>query len=497
MLSRPVSRCAHNTLSIPHPNLYCRCPTLGSPFIVTTRPQHRRSSSKTSAPPGGSNPSNGPRNPTAEAPNARNSAPESNTDAVNKRRAPSGLGARRKSKGQELSTEDMASRTRHDAFVGVPAVPPTTYLALEGLSSSHPVYRRICLHTAQQHLITFLHHLDVKLSSLFAMDRPISVTRTGYPPFVDSKRFNSIFEPRTNVHRIEDTTYTLTSAISALDSASSRSSHAHTKGSTRSSDDLYSNILQTSTSSNDEGTINLDDPPSLEDLTRQFRPFMKPPPPVPLGDASAIRAEAARCSADAARQMKDAPDAAMQTQLRRKNKTFTTTLTIEESTSKSGVKTYSASASPILEHDAEADSELQSSPNHSIVQRRPSQQHHVRRKVMPARQPFLSRMRTRMAIQARSLEHQLDTSPMGRDAQQPVSSHDQAVEKSHAIDGSSVSETNALVSDVDLEGSHQGNEIREMLLISVKRLRKLKMKKHKYKRLMKRTRNLRIRENRN
>jgi hypothetical protein len=36
----------------------------------------------------------------------------------------------------------------------------------------------------------------------------------------------------------------------------------------------------------------------------------------------------------------------------------------------------------------------------------------------------------------------------------------------------------------------------KMLLISVKRQRKLKMKKHKYKKLMKRTRNLRRRQDR-
>ena len=39
--------------------------------------------------------------------------------------------------------------------------------------------------------------------------------------------------------------------------------------------------------------------------------------------------------------------------------------------------------------------------------------------------------------------------------------------------------------------------MRKMFLISVKRQRKLKMKKHKYKKLMKRTRNLRRKLDRN
>ncbi|KAF2237964.1 hypothetical protein EV356DRAFT_508531 [Viridothelium virens] len=113
---------------------------------------------------------------------------------------------------------------------------------------------------------------------------------------------------------------------------------------------------------------------------------------------------------------------------------YKTTILVTESVHANGQKTYTASTSPL--------EEVHSSPNAKVI---PPEE----AKRDPSRQPFLERMRIR--------QRKLDEFRQGR---------------------------------------HRGL-YGKMLLISVKRQRKLKMKKHKYKKLMKRTRNLRRKLDRN
>ena len=113
---------------------------------------------------------------------------------------------------------------------------------------------------------------------------------------------------------------------------------------------------------------------------------------------------------------------------------YKTTILVTESVHANGQKTYTASTSPL--------EEVASAPPAQIIE--PSET--ARYKIQ---QPFLERMRIR---QRRLNEYRQ--------------------ERSKGVNG-------------------------KMLLISVKRQRKLKMKKHKYKKLMKRTRNLRRRLDRN
>ena len=147
--------------------------------------------------------------------------------------------------------------------------------------------------------------------------------------------------------------------------------------------------------------------PNLEELVKQFRPFNVPPPPMPF-DMSAGASEEVQARQDEAGIMKVVEDEEPRLT---QHMTYQTTVTIEETTSPEGDKTFTASATPIIVRNAAA---------------------------RVPRQPFLTRMAHRQTV----LE--------------PSSGEDEG-----------------------------------MMLISVKRQRKLKMKKHKYKKLMKRTRNLR------
>lgn len=223
-----------------------------------------------------------------------------------------------------------------------------------------------------------------------------------------------MFEPRTpNNNKFGDVIYTVGSAVESLEAASGEET------------DLRWEVLQES-SSNAEPVKHLDGAPkghvSLEKLISQFRPFRVPPAPVPFD-----------MTAESQPKRVEKREARARRVARPKQKSWSTTIVVTESTFEDGQKTYTAATSPIVR--------VPVPPRADIVDPVTG-----RRRIQ---QPFLERMRVR---QQRWEEYR----------------QDRATEKG-----------------------------REMLLISVKRQRKLKMKKHKYKKLMKRTRNLRRRLDRN
>jgi len=223
-----------------------------------------------------------------------------------------------------------------------------------------------------------------------------------------------MFEPRTqNNNKFGDVIYTVGSAVESLEAASGEEH------------DLRWEILQES-SSNAESVRHLDGAPkgqvSLEKLISQFRPFKVPPAPVPFDMNAEPQTKRAEPRETRTRRV-----------TRPKQKSWSTTIVVTESTFADGQKTYSAATSPIVR--------IPVPPKADIVDPVTG-----RRRIQ---QPFLERMRIR--------QQQWDER-----------GQDRATEKG-----------------------------RKMLLISVKRQRKLKMKKHKYKKLMKRTRNLRRRLDRN
>lgn len=150
---------------------------------------------------------------------------------------------------------------------------------------------------------------------------------------------------------------------------------------------------------------------SIDQMLSKFIPFSPPPAPVPFDQAQ----EAAAALAEQPQRRQSEVVA---------KRSWRASVVVTESTDAAGIKTYSASTTPMVEIKV---------PESEIVGMEEIQ----------TRQPFLERMRQREVDNNRARGDRLD-------------------------------------------GARS-----DMQLISVKRQRKLKMKKHKYKKLMKRTRLLR------
>lgn len=258
------------------------------------------------------------------------------------------------------------------------------------------------------------------MSSFFSIHRPISVT-TPIPSESSNKAFSSIFKGKPPPkHKLNDIMFTLSSAVDTLENTSSGHHNQDIQQMTSEEMDLRQAVTQAS-SSNAEHTTHLDIPAktlhiNLQELAKNFRPFNPPPAPVPLGSGTENATDLPQTTLNQSEAV---------TQSAPRHKSYTTTLTIHESTYPNGQKTYKTHTTPIVE-------EPTSSQAHDDSSRYlPSAPHN---------QPFLGRMRDRQ-----------------------VQYLDRLVER---------------------EG---------WMAISVKRQRKLKMKKHKYKKLMKRTKNLRRR----
>lgn len=260
-------------------------------------------------------------------------------------------------------------------------------------------------------------YTDIQIASLFAQHRPISLS-TPVPSETSPTHFASIFESKSKSRTsTAEVIFTLNSVLQDFEQATSATHPTST-----SEPDLQTIVNQASTSNADPQPQHLDLPAksfhiNLQELSKKFLPFAPPPPPIPL----AAMQEAAR--------KKGTKDA--RRELPVKQRTYTTTLTVYESTNKDGKTTYETHSTPLVEE--------QRSPN----LREPSES----TERLPSGQPrleFLKRMRDR---------------------------------RTHY--------------DIRIDERYNGKEI--LHAISVKRQRKLKMKKHKYKKLMKRTKNLRRR----
>ena len=256
---------------------------------------------------------------------------------------------------------------------------------------------------------------EIHIASFFSVHRPISVT-TSVPPASSESSFSSIFTARDRQRYLPaDVIYTLSSAVDSMEHNASQSSHQVKVGS-----DLHAAVTQASVSNSDSAMIrHLDgNQPhdiqiNLQELAKTFRPFVPPPPPVPMDATQKATSKTQKVAAK---------------RRRTTQKSYSTTLTILESTHPNGRKTYKAQTTPICEDPVKAFTTVTDQPPAS-------------------RQPFLNHMWERQ----RQLEKWRDNRPA--------------------------------------KGMWRA--------ISVKRQRKLKMKKHKYKKLMRRTRNLRRRLDRN
>lgn len=204
-----------------------------------------------------------------------------------------------------------------------------------------------------------------------------------------------------------------------LESRGSKQTHTQSDQ-TQEEIELRAAVTQASVSNAEPETRHLDGAPgnelgmSLQQLTDRFRPFMPPPTPVPMGSLEAEARE------------QDLAEQRRAERTKTQKKSYTTVLTILESTHPNGQKTYEARTSPIVEDSPDPSATARHAPSSTPTS-------------------FLERMRIRQ----------------------------------------------------EKWEDFRDERARTMEAISVKRQRKLKMKKHKYKKLMKRTRNLRRRLDRN
>ena len=255
------------------------------------------------------------------------------------------------------------------------------------------------------------------MSNFFSLHRPISVTMP-IPPESSTAAFSSIFDPKpTPSHKPTGVIYTLSSVADTSENAASGAQSQASQHMTQEQVHLRAAVTQASPSNTDQSPQHLDLPAktfhiNLQELVNKFRPYVRPPPPIPTD--STLPKEAPQESPMPAERQSES--VVLQ-------KTFTTTLSIQENTYRSGRRSYKMHTTPIMESPGFIEGA-------KGVYLPPA----------PRGQPFLGRMRERQT-------QYMDRSSDGEIWQ----------------------------------------------AISVKRQRKLKMKKHKYKKLMKRTKNLRRR----
>ncbi|TAQ90119.1 hypothetical protein B7494_g1555 [Chlorociboria aeruginascens] len=239
-------------------------------------------------------------------------------------------------------------------------------------------------------------------SSFFSLHRPISLTHS-YPKTITNDAFAAIFRPRTKSNT-DEVISTLSSTIQSLSPGKERSHLRALKEEEWNPQTDEFRAAITAESYRKAETQHLDNIPldaamqfQGHAISTKYMPFNPPAAPVPKNTAESLLA-----GAEAAQQEPQ-------------TRTYTTVLTIQESTDSNGEVSYVTQTSPFVVED---------SPTKAYT-------------------PYKDRMQIRR------------------------------------------------------QQFEEREQRQEMFAISVKRQRKLKMKKHKYKKLMRRTRNLRRRLDRN
>ena len=296
------------------------------------------------------------------------------------------------------------------------------------------------------------------MSSFFSLHRPISLSRP-FPNHTDQDVFDQIFEPSSsNPKDPRDVMYTLSNTIDSLENATQD----------QSGEDLHWTIVQESSSASGGVVKHLDGSPrtkTLEEIVGHLKPFKAPPAPEPWPPAQSQSQTQRKASAQRALQSRE-PDRAYQT-----------TIVIHETTGENGEKYFSTSTTPMVQ--------ISTGNNISSKRHLPSRTSpHTIRAPTIQHQPFLTRLLTRNAQYAQTLTERSYHEP-------PSSSSEQTKPREGEVERQERQEGGIVISRVRRERAR--HEMGKMEAISVKRQRKLKMKKHKYKKLMKKTRNLRRR----
>ncbi|KAB8077810.1 hypothetical protein BDV29DRAFT_167485 [Aspergillus leporis] len=181
-------------------------------------------------------------------------------------------------------------------------------------SSQHTVFSRLPSVPSTQHLQPH----DVHVASFFSIHRPISVSTT-VPPLSSPEAFDAIFTARKpSKQEADDVIFTLSSAVNSMENSAFPLGEQE---GTLNHFDMEGNHL--------DGMNMAELKVSVEELTRRLRPFNPPPPPVPFDE------------------MKD--NGAVELENFSAHETsYSTVLTIHESTHADGRKTYEAHTGPFV-----------------------------------------------------------------------------------------------------------------------------------------------------
>ncbi|GFF43656.1 hypothetical protein IFM46972_07281 [Aspergillus udagawae] len=178
-------------------------------------------------------------------------------------------------------------------------------------SNQHAAFSRLPSVPSTQHLQPH----DVHVASFFSIHRPISVSTT-VPPPSSAEAFDAIFTAKKpSKPDTADVILTLSSAVHNMENA------AYNLGEQEDQMNILSRGFNEAEGLDGMNMSELRI--SIEELTKRLRPFQPPPPPVPYDEA------------------KDASAA-------EETSSFSTVLTIHESTYPDGRRTYQAHASPFV-----------------------------------------------------------------------------------------------------------------------------------------------------
>ncbi|KAL5340078.1 hypothetical protein BJX70DRAFT_131344 [Aspergillus crustosus] len=184
-----------------------------------------------------------------------------------------------------------------------------------GSKSSPPTaFSRLPSVPSTQHL----QPIDVHIASFFSIHRPISVSNT-VPPISSLEAFDSLFTTKqSSSNEADNVIFTLSSAVNSMEDTAHRL--AENDGSLSAFDPVDSDGL-------DLPEMRA----SVEEITKRLRPFNPPPPPVPYVESKNV---AAAESGDLHQPQ---------------GTSYSTVLTIQESTHSDGSKTYEAHTTPFIQ----------------------------------------------------------------------------------------------------------------------------------------------------
>lgn len=180
---------------------------------------------------------------------------------------------------------------------------------------------------------------DVHVASFFSIHRPISVSTTVPPPSTP-EAFDAIFSKSSTKPETEDVILTLSSAVDTMENTAHQLDADDSAALPRGS---LNNAFEKDGSQADG--INLADlKVSVEELTRHLRPFQAPPAPVPINESK----EMTTGSEDNNHYPPNHHHNHNHNNDTMHSNSYSTVLTIHESTHADGRKTYEAHTTPFV-----------------------------------------------------------------------------------------------------------------------------------------------------